>query len=142
MALFRASSTIEALQSLNYTLLWSNGVMDTLLMYEHIPDLVRVIIWEGSWFEKCMWRTNETYLDSETDRAPGTWQMGEKACIKSERYPQGIPVWKSFAFHFWKSAVGPLGHTWTLAPEDFAGLNGGYGNQFLGEQDVLYAPKG
>ena len=45
----------------------------------------------------------------------------EWRCIQTPDFPQGIPLWKMFAFHFWDSSnEHPLGAWWTLAPEHFA----------------------
>ncbi|KAF8302530.1 hypothetical protein DL93DRAFT_496127 [Clavulina sp. PMI_390] len=44
----------------------------------------------------------------------------QKNCVKSPENPLGPPIWKIFTFHFWTTAHHPLGHPWTLAPEDYS----------------------
>jgi DNA mismatch repair protein MSH3 len=126
-----AASTIEAFTSLNATVLYTYGAMDTLFIYQAIPDLVKIIIWEGSEYDKCFKRNDANHLETERDGADGSWQTGKKGCIKRTGFEDGIPVWKSFMFHFWGNPVSHLGHNWTLAPEDYA--RGGRGNYYLGE---------
>ncbi|KAF8311197.1 hypothetical protein DL93DRAFT_2139922 [Clavulina sp. PMI_390] len=41
-------------------------------------------------------------------------------CVKSPQNPLGPPIWKIFTFHFWPTAAHPLGHPWTISPEDYA----------------------
>lgn len=123
-----AASTIEAFTSLNATLLYTYSAMDTLLIYQAIPDLVKMVIWEGSLYENCYKRNDENHLEQGAD---GGWQTGKKGCIKRTGFEDGIPVWKSFIFHYWRDALSHLGHNWTLAPENYA--RGGIGNYYLGE---------
>lgn len=135
----RARSTLVALRSLNYTLLYTYGIMDTLLIYQSIPELIPIILWEGSWYEKCRKRMEDNYLETEDIWAPGTWQNGStKGCIKRIGFESGIPVSKSFSFHFWHGAQPPLGAEWTLGPEGFCEWNQGRGNQYLGERTCLF----
>jgi len=65
------------------------------------------------------------------------WTDGIEArgCMQTASNPEGIPIWKSFAFHFWEDNKSPLGRDWTVAPEDYAtmGLAKGGPNQYLGE---------
>lgn len=45
----------------------------------------------------------------------------EWRCAQTPDFPQGIPLWKLFAFHYWDSSdVHPLGAFWTLAPEPYS----------------------
>jgi hypothetical protein len=126
-------STIEAFRSLNYTILFANGPMEAYLIYSHMPDMVKTVIFEPLWGDQCYERNNDTYLDSEDEETDATWQTGEKGCGRRVGFEQGIPLWKSFHYHFWTGPSGPLGHTWTLAPEDWEFRRGGHENQYLGE---------
>ncbi|KAH8823015.1 hypothetical protein DL96DRAFT_329832 [Flagelloscypha sp. PMI_526] len=130
-----ALSTIEALTSLNYTLLYTLGAMDTLLIYQNLPSRLRPdvrIIWEDRLFEDCLVRNGTNYLDHEDSYSKGEWQVGKQACIKQDGYEDGIPVWNSFIFHFWKNPLSPLGSQWTLAPENYATqYEHGRGNHYL-----------
>lgn len=135
--MYRARSSLEAFTALNYTLLYTYGHMDTLLIYQHIPDNVKTVIWEGEQLRRCMAR-NETHYDKsafpgdELDHSPGDWQNDlKKGCIKKEGYEEGIPLWKSFSFHFWPTNPHPLGERWTLAPYDYNEVSG-MQNFFLG----------
>ncbi|GFZ42607.1 hypothetical protein JCM24511_00324 [Saitozyma sp. JCM 24511] len=131
-----AASTIEAFTSLNATLLYTYSAMDTLLIYQAIPDLVKMVIWEGSLYENCYKRNDENHLEQGAD---GGWQTGKKGCIKRTGFEDGIPVWKSFIFHYWRDALSHLGHNWTLAPENYA--RGGIGNYYLGYSIETYCTK-
>ncbi len=132
--MLRAASTIRALQALNHTLIYTFGVMDTLHVYQSLSDMISIVIWEAALLDKCVKRNNENYQESEfpDQAATGEWQVGDKGCIKREGFPEGIPVWKSFSFHFWPSAESPLGHRWTLSPEEYK-VGNGAGNYYLGE---------
>lgn len=37
-----------------YTLLYTYGAMDFFYIYQHIPELVRIVIWEASILQDCM----------------------------------------------------------------------------------------
>jgi hypothetical protein len=52
-------------------------------------------------------------------------------CALSVRNPTGIPSWKVFAFAFWAHPAHPLGHSWTLAPENYELMGQGH-NTYLG----------
>ncbi|KAK4686065.1 hypothetical protein P7C73_g4063, partial [Tremellales sp. Uapishka_1] len=128
-----AHSTIEAFEALNYTLLYTYGNMDTLMIYQAIPDHVKTILWEGESLKKCILRNATNHEEMEDWWAAGKWQKGEsKGCIQREGFEDGIPIWKSFVFHFWKGSQSPLGPQWTLSPEDYAQWNDGVGNNYLG----------
>ncbi|KAH8823008.1 hypothetical protein DL96DRAFT_1559781 [Flagelloscypha sp. PMI_526] len=131
-----AASTIEAFTSLNYTLFYTFGSMDTLLIYQNIPPRLKPnvrILWEDSTFKNCVLRNDTNYLEHEEFFAGGEWQLGKQACIKRHGFEDGIPVWNSFIFHFWDNPLSPLGSQWTLSPEDYAAQNEhGMGNQYLG----------
>ncbi|WVQ74576.1 hypothetical protein IAR50_004177 [Cryptococcus sp. DSM 104548] len=129
-----ASSVLETLTALNYTLLYTTHAMETLTLYQSLSDRVHNIIWEGTELDKCVKRTKDTWESTEHVEGPGTWQQedGRFGCIKRPGYEDGIPLGKSFTFHFWENPRHPLGQQFTLAPEDYAGWNGGAGNYFLG----------
>lgn len=40
-------------------------------------------------------------------------------CVLSDINPDGIPIWKTWSFEFWADVAHPLGHKWTLNPEDY-----------------------
>jgi hypothetical protein len=119
--------------------------MDTLMMYQHIPDHVKIVIWEGEQLRRCMAR-NDTHFDEsvfkgeEMQHSPGTWQDDmKKGCIKKEGFEHGIPIWKSFSFHFWPTNPHPLGEKWTLAPYDYNAVNG-MENFHLGKSTLCSSP--
>ncbi|KAH8822996.1 hypothetical protein DL96DRAFT_1533690 [Flagelloscypha sp. PMI_526] len=131
-----ALSTIEAFTALNYTLFYTYGTMDTLLLYQNLPPRLKPdvrILWEYTTFEDCRVRNNTNYLNMVQENAKGQWQAGKQACIKQDGFEEGIPVWNSFMFYFWREAQSPLGSQWTLSPENYAAQNeDGKGNQYLG----------
>ena len=130
----RAHSTITALEALNYTVLYAYGAMDALTIYQHLPDLVQIVIFEGSQLDRCIERNNTNWADTEDYYTPGDWQdRNRRGCIKKKGFGEGIPIWKTFVFHFWAGPATPMGSGWTLAPEDWALWSHGVGNQFLGE---------
>ncbi|RXK40427.1 hypothetical protein M231_02260 [Tremella mesenterica] len=127
-----AASSLEAFQSLNYTLVYTFGVLDTVLVYQTIPDLVTSIWWASADFLKCLQCNDENYQSTEKPFGAGR-QTGTKGCPKKEGFEDGIPVWKSWIFHFWQDPRHPLGHGWTLAPEDYAKWKPGKEqNRYLG----------
>jgi len=101
--------------------------MDTLLIHNYLGSLIPIIIWESDLLQKCTERNESNYISTENEYSSGGWQTGEKGCIKRKGFESGIPIWKSFEFHFWGWADHPLGLEWTLTPEDY-----GKGNQYLG----------
>lgn len=118
-------SSIRAFRQLNHTILITWGHMDTLLVYQHLPDMIPAILWEGGEFKRCQMRNETNYLELEAMEveSPGGWQKGKKACMQAEDFPEGIPWWKSFMFHFWPMFQNPLGGQWVLAPEDYSWIN-------------------
>jgi hypothetical protein len=76
-------STIEAFRSLNYTILFANGPMEAYLIYSHMPDMVKTVIFEPLWGDQCYERNNDTYLDSEDEETDATWQMREKSRFRA-----------------------------------------------------------
>lgn len=124
----RARSSLEAFTALNYTLLFTYGHMDTLMIYQHIPDLVKIIIWESAQMKRCMARDENNFNsslipDDEMSHSPDHWQKDmKKGCMKRKGFEDGIPLWKGFTFHFWPTPSHPLGERWTLAPYDYKDL--------------------
>nr|XP_019012094.1 uncharacterized protein I206_02933 [Kwoniella pini CBS 10737]OCF50875.1 hypothetical protein I206_02933 [Kwoniella pini CBS 10737] len=130
-----ARSTLEAFHSLNYTLLYSFGPMDTLTLYQGLKDKVQTILWEGGELKRCLARNETNWETLENDFTPGTFQnttSNRFGCIKRLGYEEGIPIEKSFTFHFWSGPENPLGRQFTLSPEDYAKWNNGVGNHYLG----------
>ena len=126
--MYRARSSLEAFTALNYTLLYTYGHMDTLMIHQHIPDLVKVIIWESEQMRRCMARTGTNHdmtklSDEEWVHSPDDWQKDmKKGCMKRQGFEDGIPLWKGFSFHFWPTPSHPLGEKWNLAPYDYSNL--------------------
>jgi hypothetical protein len=117
-------------------MLYTFDFMETLLIYQAIPDRVKVIIWEGDQFEACLERNETSAVDQ--DEGTITWQTGRKGCIKTNEFPDGIPLWKSFLFHFWLGGHHPLGPDWILAPYDYGPegtFEGHIPNHYLGEKE-------
>lgn len=138
---YRARSSVRAMTNLNYTMLYTYGTMDALLIYQHIPELVKVVIWEASILNHCIIRNDTNYLETEYELSSGAWQTGTKGCIQKTGFEEGIPIWKSFAFHFWGGAVSALGSQWTLSPEDYGKWGDGHGNHYLGEWVPITRPQ-
>lgn len=131
-----AASTIRSFRAMNNTMLYGQGSMDSLLMYQHVPELVRLVFWESSSLDACIARngTLDAYEDEDYRRAADNWQGGrgrEKGCMVRDDFPDGIPYYKSLVFHFWGDARTPLGHEFTLAPWDFSALHDDT-NRYLG----------
>lgn len=110
-------------------MLFTYGPMETLLIYQHLSSLVPVVIWEPSFLDACMRRSNTTAEpgEHETDE----WKLGDQGgrtgCMQTEGFPESIPLWKSFAWHYGPDSLTPWGSQWTLAPEDY-----GAGQTYLG----------
>lgn len=134
-----AASTIRAFEAMNTTLLFTTGAMDTLLAYQHVPELVKLVIWEGVTFKNCQARNGtiselDKLMQDDYDRAPADWQGGsltEQGCMVRDAFPDGIPYWKSLVFHFWGDPRSPLGREFTLAPWDFSSIKAET-NRYLG----------
>lgn len=90
-------SQIDALDSMGYTYLYAQEMDRALQLYSLFPDLVKMVLMEQGDVFAC-------FEDKIT-------------CQKNEDNPDGIPLWKIFAFYFWADTVNPLGPRWTLAPE-------------------------
>lgn len=130
-----AISTLHAFQELNMTTLITFGHMETLFIYQSLPDLIPVVIWEGGNLRRCIARNSTNHIEMEQkDEESGAWQHGIQGCIQTPHFPLGVPIWKSFAFHFWDNAASPLGREWTLAPEDYGAMDRDHeGNHYLGK---------
>jgi hypothetical protein len=130
-----ARSIISAFHHLNYTILYAWGSMDTLFIYQSIPEMVTAVLWEeGEWL-RCVKRNESNYLEfDKQENQPSPWQTGTHACVQSEEFPHGIPHWKSFQFFFWGDTTVPLGGRWMLSPEDYDAFRGDKpGHTYLGE---------
>ncbi|KZO90797.1 glycosyltransferase family 18 protein, partial [Calocera viscosa TUFC12733] len=101
-----ALSVQNALQQLGYTYLWFPSLADASATYRLFPDLVKLVLAEGSDVAQC--------FDSPH-------------CIKSPSNALGFPTWKLFSFSPEGAVTGPLGAEWVLAPDEF-----GTGAQVLG----------
>jgi hypothetical protein len=77
-------------------------------LYQMFPDFVKIIVTDNAHY--CF---NDIY------------------CTLSTENPMGIPAWKMFTFSFWAQSANPLGHHWTLAPENYERLGAGH-NTYLG----------
>lgn len=133
-----AASTIRAFRAMNNTLLFGQGAMDALLMYQHVPELVKVVFWESRSFDACIARNGTGPLKGELAKdyelSPDNWQGGlpsQKGCMVRPDFPDGIPYYKSLVFHFWGEPRSPLGREFTLAPWNLS-LSQKETNSFLG----------
>ncbi|KLT44090.1 hypothetical protein CC85DRAFT_257531 [Cutaneotrichosporon oleaginosum] len=129
-----ARSMISAFHHLNYTILYAWGSMDTLFIYQSIPEMVTAVLWEQAEWGRCIRRNESNYLEMDKEeKQPSPWQTGTHACIQSENFPHGIPHWKSFQFFFWADTTVPLGGKWMLSPEDYDAFRGDKpGHTYLG----------
>ncbi|WOO84839.1 uncharacterized protein LOC62_06G008356 [Vanrija pseudolonga] len=132
-----ADSTIHALKEMNYTAIYTWTHMDTLFIYQSIPEMIKIIMWEPNVIEACMERVDNDSADKQDKDKwktgePDTWQRGQKGCMQRTDFVKGIPWWKSFAWHFWPPPVTPLGAPWTLAPENYGAWNSIAKNYYLG----------
>ncbi|KAF8287379.1 hypothetical protein DL93DRAFT_2047031, partial [Clavulina sp. PMI_390] len=91
---------IESLILLNYTFL-----------YAHEFDAVQDIYHLFSTSAPAIIMSDEHIFECWEDKVH---------CVKSPQNPLGPPIWKILTFHFWPNAAHPLGHRWTLSPEDYA----------------------
>ncbi|KAJ7094392.1 hypothetical protein C8R44DRAFT_590286, partial [Mycena epipterygia] len=93
-----ARSTIQALDNMGYSYLYSQSMEHTIHLYQMFPDLVRAVFSEGEDSKSC---------------------FDDTGCTMSHYNPSGIPAWKIFSVNFWVESYNPLGHKWTLSPEDY-----------------------
>jgi hypothetical protein len=64
-------------------------------------------------------------LDALDPDSPNFEPHEEWRCAQVPDFPQGIPLWKMFGFHFWPSThLHPLGPQWTMSPEPYATFPG------------------
>lgn len=126
-----AGSVMIGMDALNYTRLFTFETMEVLMIYQAIPSMVKVVIWESAMWDRCVQRNGTAVHPKDEDKA--AWNKNQiNACAQSATFPQGIPHWKSFAFHFWPGQATALGHYWTLQPEPYSKWRDVYG-QFIGE---------
>lgn len=125
---------MKAFKQLNYTMLYGWGHMDSLFMYQNLPDMIDIVLWNKNLLNECIARNETNYHELERKNWPfvnGEWQTGKQACMYSKDYPEGVPHWKSFGFHFWSGAATALGNNWTVSPEDISKYDT-QGNYYLG----------
>lgn len=99
---------MAALDDLGYTVLYSDSNRHASTLYSLLPDLVRAVILEGVDMDKC---------------------ANSDLCVKSPKYPLGIPMWKIFSLTFFAgtNAPVPLDTRWVLSPEEY-----GTGHLYIG----------
>ncbi|KIM79534.1 hypothetical protein PILCRDRAFT_823456 [Piloderma croceum F 1598] len=107
-----AKSTIDALQNLGYTYFYTSSPGQTMQLYQMFPGLVKAVLVDDEEAERCFHDT-------------------EGCTFSEEKNPTGIPPWKVFSFAFWSNPANPLGHQWTLAPENYERIGLGH-NTYLG----------
>jgi hypothetical protein len=63
--------------------------------------------------------------DALDPQSPNFEPHEEWRCAQAPDFPQGIPLWKMFAFHFWVGTdLHPLGAQWTMSPEPYSTFPG------------------
>ncbi|ORX41229.1 hypothetical protein BD324DRAFT_613760 [Kockovaella imperatae] len=107
----------------NFTLLYSYKTLETLLIYQSLSDIVKLVIMEAGNLEECMKLHSMTGAQAQTampslDGLKWLDDDEQVGCIKRVGYEQGIPLLHTRAFHFWLGQRHPL-KQWTLAPEDW-----------------------
>jgi len=76
-------------------MLYAYGAMEALHIYQTIPDMIPIVIFEGSELDNCINRSPSHIDDTENDATPGYWQPRDRiGCIKKRGYEEGIPIWK------------------------------------------------
>lgn len=156
-------------------MLYTRETADTHLIYQYIPDMIPIILWEGSRLQNCIDGNFEPHhglavddrilypgpedaasaklqrralksdprpcenRDNSTCSETTEQSLGRRKvvtekpqCVKLPDYLLGVPLWKSFAFHFWGGSQTPLGSGWTLSPYDLGNWRDGKENQYLG----------
>ncbi|KAH7105446.1 hypothetical protein BKA62DRAFT_390017 [Auriculariales sp. MPI-PUGE-AT-0066] len=93
-----ANSMFDSVEDLGYTYLIGESYEDLVPLYNQYPSRVKVVITMMDWVPKC---------------------LHDEQCIRSDKFPQGIPLWQMIVFEWWRGAHHPLGHAWTLSPEDW-----------------------
>lgn len=153
-------SSIESLTILNHTRLYLPHYPSVLLAHQYIGHLIPIILFEGEEMAACFAASGSASMGdgdgdsvSSTDEPDLQVRAGEQVafdgsankatmsngCISTISFPNGIPAWKAFAFHFWADAVSPLGSKWTLSPEPYtyASRAGNEDNNYLGTSDNI-----
>ncbi|KAF8211116.1 hypothetical protein K438DRAFT_1808837 [Mycena galopus ATCC 62051] len=97
-----ALSTIRALNNMGYSVLYARDMGSAIQLYHLYANLIDMVI-------------------ANPDQI--RWCFEQEDCGRTAANPAGIPLWKTFAFHFWSDPVHPLGSKWTLSPEDYNGNN-------------------
>ncbi|KAJ7681199.1 hypothetical protein B0H17DRAFT_1170194 [Mycena rosella] len=94
-----ARSTVQALKNTGYTYLYTDAttMRYSVQLYQMLPDLVKTVLVERQYSKLC---------------------FEDVTCVMSPQNPSGIPTWKLLSVSFWVQAENPLGHKWTLSPED------------------------
>lgn len=127
-------SQMDTYKALNYTQILTLGVMESLLVYQTFPELINIIVLEQNDMMDCIDRNKDNYKYLEDPAITGMWQekTGRFGCIKTEKYLEGIPIWKVRINHLWGGHATPMGPRWTLAISDIDSNRPGEGNYFLG----------
>jgi hypothetical protein len=100
------------LRNLGYTYLFSSSFDQTVQLYQAFSSASIAIISRPTEVQAC---------------------FQQPYCILSDQNPHGLPLWKLLSFHFWTFPDHPLGHRWTLSPEDYQLEGKGYlPNLYLG----------
>jgi hypothetical protein len=93
-----------ALKNMGYTFIFVERPLRVraIEIYRMFPELVKVVFMDP-----------DDAFDCVSDI---------QDCTLSIHNPNGIPPWKVFSFSFWGGPSNPLGHTWTVSPEDYSGM--------------------
>ncbi|KAK8846591.1 hypothetical protein IAR55_005677 [Kwoniella newhampshirensis] len=131
-----ASSLIEIMHSLNYTLLYTYEPLESLLVHQALDDLVSLVFMESQGVSQCIDMGSLTKETAATRKPPIVglqWIEGEEqlGCAKRVGFEQGIPLWKIRPLHFWYGTRHPL-PGWTLSPENYTGWEQDTNNYYLG----------
>lgn len=127
----RAASTIEMFESLNHTILYAWNQWESLLIYQALSKRIPIVIMERDHYQRCVDRTEK----GEKEDGDEHWRK-LPYCIQSAKFPEGIPYWKVFLWHFWHGSDHALGSRWTMSPEDFKKIypnDPKAGNHYIGE---------
>ncbi|KZP31529.1 hypothetical protein FIBSPDRAFT_724484 [Athelia psychrophila] len=95
-----ARSITQGLQHRGFTYLITAHYQRAIQLYQTVPDLVRAVFLQPEEVQEC-------FDDKEF-------------CVLSDGNPDGIPIWKIFALHWWADVRHPLGPLWQLQPEDYS----------------------
>ncbi|KAF8211115.1 hypothetical protein K438DRAFT_1569743 [Mycena galopus ATCC 62051] len=93
-----ALSTIKALNNMGYSVLYARNIETAIQLYHQYANLITMVI------------ANHEQIQ---------WCFRTEVCGRTAANPAGIPLWKLFAFYFWRDGIHPLGHKWTLSPENY-----------------------